>query len=201
MAIPFYLSYAALWILVIAQSLVLLGVVRLVYQIQHASVPEGQLERGQAAPQFSAVALAGTPISSADFAGHPAALLFVSPSCPSCRATLAELDALRYKADGNVIVICRSDRNDCAELAEAYGLDVLTVADEDQRISRLFGVTSNPTAVIIDEQGRIQSYGRPLRGEELETLFEHSPGAESQEVGVHGDAARSPGRAPGLTAG
>lgn len=201
MSIPFYLSYAALWILVIAQSLILLGVVRMVYQLQHTGTPDGQLERGREAPQFSTVDLAGAPISSADFAGRTTALLFVSPACPSCAATLAEMDALRYKAEGNVVVVCRSERGDCAHLVERYGLDVPALADKDDRISRLFGVSSNPTAVLIDAQGRIQSYGQPMRGEELEAMFDLAPDAESQEGGGHGDAERGRDRVPGLGTG
>jgi len=34
LSILFYTSYAALWILVILQSLILLGMVRIVYQLQ-----------------------------------------------------------------------------------------------------------------------------------------------------------------------
>ena len=178
----FYLSYAALWILVIAQGLILLGVVRLVYQIQHPAVGDGQLRRGQRAPQFNALDLAGAPITSADFAGRVTALLFVSPKCPSCAATLAELDALRHKAQGNLAVICQANHEDCTRLVERYGFSVPAVADEDDRISRLFGVSTTPMAVLIDEQGRIQAQGQPMRGAELEEMFERAPEAAAQGV-------------------
>ncbi|HET8629148.1 MAG TPA: redoxin domain-containing protein [Thermomicrobiales bacterium] len=182
MSLPFYLSYAALWVIVILNTLLLLGVVRMVYQLQHSG-GDGKLKPGEEAPPFRAVDLAGTPVRSADFAGRLTALLFVSPTCPSCTTTLAEMDALRYKAQGNVIVICRAGRDDCARLAARHQLNVPTIADEDEEISRLFDISSVPTAVLINAGGRIQSYGNPMRGEDLEALFSQAPAPEAQEVG------------------
>jgi peroxiredoxin len=184
MSFPFYLSYAALWILVIMQSLVLLGVVRMVYQTQQTGLTTGHLQSsGEEAPRFSAVDLSGTLIGNTNLTGHPRALLFVSPGCSSCTATLAEMEALRHKAEDHVVVICQAEREDCIRLAEEQQISVPIVADGDERISRLFKVSSVPTAVLIDENNRIQSYGQPKRGEELRKMFEQAPEAESQEVG------------------
>jgi peroxiredoxin len=173
---PFYLSYAALWVLVVLHSLLLLGVVRLVYQSHRAGgaadSEEVGLKSGQRAPDFSAVDLSGAPVDSVDYAGRMRALLFVSPNCPSCTATLYEMDALNHKTQGNVVVVCRAEHQDCARLAVTHKLRVRTIVDEDERISRLFGVSSNPTAVLINERDRIQSYGHPMRGEELEALLD-----------------------------
>lgn len=182
MSLPYFLSYAALWILVVLQSLILLGVVHIVYQIQHTDVADNGLPVGREAPQFNTIDLTGTPIRSADFAGRLTALLFVSPSCSLCTATLDEIEALHYKAKGNVIVICRAGRDDCARLAERHQLNVPIVADEDERISRLFDIVGVPMAVLVNESNRIQSYGHPMRGEELEAMFEEPPTAEVRVV-------------------
>src|SRR6266542_4230509 len=117
----FYLSYAALWALVIIQSLILLGLVRMVVQLQQTgATANGNVAALGDAPQFSTVDLTGKPISNADFAGRLTALLFVSAKCPSCMTTLVELKALGYKAMGNVIVICQARREDTEALAETY---------------------------------------------------------------------------------
>jgi len=184
MSTPFYISYVALWILVIFQSLILLGLVRMVYQLQQNGATvgssDGGMTSGQEAPRFSTVDLSGAPINSTSFAGRLTALLFVSPTCPSCTTTLHEMNALRHKANGNVIVICRAARDDCARLAEAHQLSMPVVADEDDQISRLFGISSVPAAILINANNRIQSYGYPLR-EELEEVFAKAPAAEVQE--------------------
>lgn len=201
MSLPFSLSYAALWVLVVVQGLILLGVVRLVYQIQQGGVAVEYSQQGREVPEFSVVDLAGMPITNANLVGRTTALLFVSPSCHSCKTTLAELDGLQHKTGGNVIVICRARRDDCARLQEEYGLGVPTVVDEDDGISRLLGVTANPMAVLVDAQGRIQSYGQPMRGEELVAMFGDETEAEDQRGGPYGDGEHRRDRASGLETG
>ncbi len=185
MSTPFYISYVALWILVIFQSLVLLGLVRMVYQLQQRGAAggssAGDITSGQEAPSFSSVDLSGVPINSTSFAGRLTALLFVSPTCPSCTTTLHELNALRHKAHGNVIVICRAAQDDCMRLAEVHQLNMPVVADEDDQISRLYGIAAVPTAVLINAHNQIQSYGQPVR-EELAEVFATAPAVDVQEV-------------------
>lgn len=180
MSTPFYITYVALWILVIFQSLILLGLVRMIAQLQQSNNSSGMMA-GQEAPAFSVVDLAGRSISTKNFAGHLTALLFVSPTCPSCMTTLAELEAVNHKAQGNVIVICRAGRIDCAQFIEQYQLKIPVVADEDEQISRLYHISSVPTAVLINAQNRIQSYGQPLR-ENLEQVIAAVPDLLVQEV-------------------
>lgn len=178
MSVPFDITYAALWLLVLVNSLILLGLIRLVAQLRPQSPlrenggreDDGRLKPGQKVPPFSAVDLAGAPIRSADYAGRPWALLFVSPTCHACTTTLAELEAIAHKVQGNVVVICRAGHDDCARLADTPKLAVRQVVDGDNEISQLFGVSSNPTAVLIDEHGRVQKYGYPQREELAELL-------------------------------
>lgn len=181
-SLPFYLSYGALWILVIVQSLILLGLVRIVYQLQRNGAT-ASLTEGQEAPKFSAVSLAGAPIRGMDMAGRMTALLFVSPTCSACKITLADdMDYLRYKAQGNVILICRAGRDDCVRLVKEYKIDLPTVADEDDQLSQLFGIYSVPTAVLINENNRIQSIGQPKREKQVEENLPKAPEARLQGV-------------------
>lgn len=117
----FYISFAALWILVILHSLILVGVVRIVYQLQQSGIVAGSEDlMGKEAPAFMAMGLSGVTISSMDFKGRLTALLFVSPNCKSCMTTLEDMAYLNHKAQGNVIMICRAGREDCAKLVEQY---------------------------------------------------------------------------------
>jgi peroxiredoxin len=183
LSLPFGLSYAALWIVVILQGVILLGVVRMVYQLQRVGVSRLGNQRGDEAPEFSAVDLTGTMIRSVEFAGHLTALLFVSPSCRACSTTLAEMDALSYKTDGNMMVICQAERGDCIQLAAKYQLSVPTIVDDDRRISNLFSVATVPTAVLINEENHIHSYGHPMRGEEFEEMLDETRDTETSVAG------------------
>ncbi len=170
----FYLSYAALWILVILHSLLLLGIVRIVYQLQQTNKAVGKNNRnsGKEAPAFSTVDIFGKPINSLNFAGHTTALLFVSPGCPACTTALKEdMEYLNYKGQGNVIVICSASIEKCTELAGKYGLKVPVVADPDERINRIYEISSVPTIVLLNENNQIQSYGQPHQ-EDLENVPE-----------------------------
>ena len=177
----FTVSYVVLWVFVIGQSLILVGLVRMVYQLQQSGVgnESASAMAGKEAPPFDAIDLAGRPVHSTSFAGHLTALLFVSTTCPACVTTLAETNALRNKTNGNVVVICKAGHDDCRRFAQAHHLDLPVIADEDDQISKLYDVSSVPTAVLINAHGRIQSYGYPMR-EEMEQAFEQ----ESQTIAL-----------------
>ena len=173
MTAAFYISYAVLWVLVIFQSLVLLGLTRTVYRADAGPAPAAPAVGdsdlvGQLAPEFTARDVAGDVLDNGLLAGRASALLFVTPDCTSCIATLDEVEALRAKVDGNVIVVCRAGPDECARLRETYGLDsVPVIVDDDLEVSNLFDVHVAPTAVLVSANGRIQTYGQPMRGEEF----------------------------------
>lgn len=175
MPAPFVLSHAALWVLVVLQSLLLLGLVRAVHQLQQsgAGSPQtgGYLLNGRPAPELAARDIFGNTVDSRSFAGKLTALVFVSPNCESCSVTLDDLDLLATKTAGNVIVLCRATDDECKAMAESHGLTVPVVPDEDLRISEAFKVMGTPTAVLIDPSNRVAQYGHPLRGEELEEML------------------------------
>lgn len=173
---PFVLTYVALWVLVVLQTLILIGVIRALYELrQEYQAAEPPSLQGHRVPNFSAVDLSGHGVSTASLAGEPAALLFVSPNCPSCMVSLAELKALVTDATRGLVVICHAGDDDCRRLAANYRLTVPVVADEDGELMRLFGISGTPMAVRISAHGVIESYGEPARGEDLEELLAGSP--------------------------
>jgi len=177
-AIAFDVSYAILWIIVVLQCVLLVGLVRVVYALQQEAPTQPlkprRLSSGSEAPPFTATTLSGGTIGNADFLGHMTALLFVSPHCPSCTATLYEMQALERKANGNIVVVCRGNTDQASELARTHELKTPVIADSDDRITHLFGVASMPTAVLIDAEYRIHSYGEPLAANELEELMDQA---------------------------
>lgn len=173
---PVVLSYIALWAVVVLDSLLLLGIVRIVSQLQRSRAESGtrwgdRPEPGELAPAFRTVDLDGNPVSSDDFAGRLRALLFVSATCESCAPSLDELKALNHKAGHHVTVVCRGTAEECRALVERHGIWPATVVDEGYEISTLFGISKVPSAVLINSQDRIQSYGEPMRRDHMEAML------------------------------
>jgi peroxiredoxin len=172
MSTPVLLSFGALWLLVIFQGLVLLGLVRTVYALRGVHVHKRERQDSQdllhqRAPEFRALDLAGSAFNSADVAGEPHAFLFVSPRCRSCSVTRDELESLTWKAGGKVYVVCRGGARECEEFSKLHELGTSVLVDDSFEISRAFKVTGVPTAVLIDESSIVQSYGNPMRDEGL----------------------------------
>jgi peroxiredoxin len=175
----FLLSYVALWLIVIFQTMVILGLTRTVYRRDQQAVPDGTRDEdpipvGEPAPRFTALDVAGTRVDETIFSGSLTALLFVSPGCSTCVATLSEVEALRQKVNGDVIVVCRAETAECGRLGSSYGLQTRVIVDEDHSLSDRFGVRTTPTAVLIGPTGRIVTHGYPMHGDELERLFGES---------------------------
>jgi peroxiredoxin len=175
---PFFVSYGVLWVIVVFQGLLLLGVTRAMYaRGQDATTSSANedvdgLERGTPLPDFTVRDVEGGLIQAGDFRGRTSAILFVSPTCPTCSVTLEELGALQSKTDENVVVVCRAATPDCQQLIDHYELSTPLIAGDDAySLSSLLRIAAVPTAVLIDADGAIDSYGAPKRGEELERLF------------------------------
>jgi len=164
-----FLSTVALWSLALFHSFLLIGIVRTLYPrsepLGHGSTK--RLGTGSEVPSFEAVDLDGESLSNMDLVAPTTAILFVSPRCPSCTVTLYELEALDVKTQGNVVVICRGNLGETMALARDFKVRARWVADADDKLRRAFGVTTTPTAVLVDGQNRIRSYGEPLRAEDL----------------------------------
>lgn len=175
----FWVSYAALWVLVVFLSFALLGVVRTVYgRPDGGGVVEGADEglRGQPAPYFAVADVSGGVVDAQDFAGRRTALLFVAPDCPTCALTLDELFVLEGKADGNVIVLCRGGQGECAELVQRHQLKVPVAVDSDLAISELYGIKGAPTAVLVAKSGLVENYGFPMSFHDFEQILDTSAG-------------------------
>ena len=185
-----YVSYALLWALVIFQSLVLLGVVRLARRpaAQAASDPgptsTGALI-GELVPSFAAVDVDGNHFDETSLPHTLNALLFVTPDCVTCMASLEELNGLRAKVDGSLTVVCRGAVDDCRRLRELYELDeqIPVVVDAAHGVSDAFEVLGTPTAVLVGGNGRIRTYGHPMDKDELVRLVNEANTPALQEAG------------------
>lgn len=161
--LPVWLAFGVLAVVVILDTIVLMGVVRMVVQLYRAVSPDADPAAPtsrKTAPAFVARAIDGSVVDSAQFIGRITALLFVSPTCASCMTTLDQLAVVKRRAAGNVFLVCDGDVSECRALADTYA-PVQLVHDADRQIRHLFDVTRFPMAVLIGVDGKIRSYGEP----------------------------------------
>lgn len=163
-----WISSGLLWIVVAAQTIMIVGLARAVYRLERRSdLPNG---RGEVAPTFVGSDIDGEEVASGAYIGRSHALLFVSPNCAGCTVTMEELAALRTKSDA-ILIVCRGSTGECRSLVIEHGLTVPVIVDGEFKISDDYGITATPTAVLISADGRITSTGNPLRGEEFDAVL------------------------------
>jgi peroxiredoxin len=167
MSAIFWISFAALWIIVVFQGLVLLGVTRGLLLVRGPAVENGTPSTAslidQPAPAFHLRDLSGRQFDSDNLAGRPRALLFVSPGCSSCTATIQEFKSLSGKARGDVYIVCRGTTDECRELVDADGNESRVLIDDTFELSDAYRIRAVPTAVLINEADLVQTFGSPMR--------------------------------------
>lgn len=190
-------SYLLLWIVVAVQTFLLLGALRQLGLIQLRLgsdsgiliTPEG-LERGAMAPAFEAEVLTGQVVRRTDFLGRRLLLVFISPSCVSCKQLIPHLNAIydEYRHDVDVLAVCNGSRGSCSKFARLYGIRPSVVSDLANSIASDFGTSATPFAFLLDEQGRVLIRGIANDWTQLERMlaeegtFQTQPWNDSAET-------------------
>ena len=157
MTAAFAVSLAVLWVVVIVLFLIVVGLVRSVYDLRRqVAVAIGEPRR---APHFRAPTLAGGEIDTRQINKAPYALLFVTPDCSSCRQAVTRLGPVRKRVGNNIVVLCNGTADQSREMATLIDSDVRFGLDEGGAVGKAFGVTSSPMTVVVDEEGQIRSVG------------------------------------------
>ena len=180
-------SNALLWLLVIGLAVVVLALVRQLGVLHERISPVGALmlakglKVGELAPALPVIDLEGQPLtiggSRAD--GRTLLLMFVSPSCPVCKALLPVLKASRRSEQASVDIVLASDGELAAQQAfvREQGLGAFRyVVSAPLGIS--YQVSRLPYAVLLDSVGVLRARGIINSREHLESLF------EAQRLGV-----------------
>jgi methylamine dehydrogenase accessory protein MauD len=180
-------SHAVLWIVVVVLALVVLALVRQIGVLHERVAPAGALvgregpRPGERADALEAEDLAGerVRVGGAEPSGASTLLLFVSPSCPVCKAVLPAARSLRDAAGGALRLVLASDgpREEHAAFVREQGLGgeryLLSAA-----LGLLYQVGRLPHAVLIDAEGVVRARGLVNSREHLESL------CEAQALGV-----------------
>jgi hypothetical protein len=92
----------------------------------------------------------------ADFRGEKTVVLFWNPGCGFCQRMLPDLKAWETgrTSDAPRLLVVSSGS---VEANRAQGLQSPLVLDSGFSVGRLYGVSGTPSAVLVDEEGRIAS--------------------------------------------
>lgn len=111
---------------------------------------------GRSVPQFTQKDIKGQIINSDYFKGKQTLVTFWSLTCPHCTTMMKELkawDAMKGKDEPSLVVFSDGDK----VTLETYGLRSPVVLDEGHMTSAGFGMFGTPSAVLVNEEGRIAS--------------------------------------------
>lgn len=171
-------SNTLLWLLLIAGSLILLGLIRQIGVLHARIAPAGALmidkgvEVGQPAPQVTAPDRFGKPVNIGYANTKSTLLFFLSPSCPICKSLLPAIKSIE-KSTNNLEVIYVGD-GDAAEhnsLIEKAGIEKSSYVLSPE-VGMTFQVGKLPYAVLIDQAGILKAKGLVNSREHLDSLFE-----------------------------
>lgn len=159
-------SYIALWVLVIAQALILTGALRQIGQLWRRVGPERPLDRLMDLEIGDRMAVDWLPASTLR-----RAVLFVSPSCGICEGVLSGLKPLLRSRD-ELIIVCQSTAEAAERYLGAYGLaDLTLIPDPNGDLAAAVGINETPVAVLVDAEQRVQRAAIVNSPQQVESLL------------------------------
>jgi methylamine dehydrogenase accessory protein MauD len=174
-------SNAALWILVLVLSAVVLALVRQLGVLHERIAPAGalMLNRGLAVGEPAPVLIVNDlegqahQVGAARADGRSTLLLFVSPTCPVCKSLLPAVKSSRKdeRAWMDVILASDGDTLEQRQFVRSHGLDGIPYL-VSPALGLAYQVGRLPFAALLDEQGILRARGLVNSREHLESLFE-----------------------------
>lgn len=178
-------SMVLLWIVVLVFGVLLFALARQVGVILERVSPVGALMSnaalsvGQPAPALQLMTLDGRELEVGGAGTGPNGsrsrlLLFVGPKCPICKALLPAARSIARSESGWMDLVLASDggtEDAHRRYVARHKLEAIPYV-VSQALGRSYGVARLPYAVLIDERGRIASFGMVNSREHLESLVE-----------------------------
>jgi peroxiredoxin len=120
----------------------------------HAVAPSG------AAPDFTLRALDGPNLRLQEQRGRVVMVNFWATWCGPCRQEMPQLNKLydKYKSAGFVLlgVNVDDDARNAAGVAGKLGVKFPVLLDTDKKVSQLYDLSTMPSTVIIDRDGKVR---------------------------------------------
>lgn len=186
-------SYVLLWLLMVAMSVLSLGLVRQVGLLhlrrieasaqasrQSPPGPSGNpdlLKIGALAPHFLARSADGEDVSLDQYRGRPTLFMFSTPACDRCENVLRTVTEKASNILGGrlaLVAMTEGTINYALHLSSQLGTDVSVLLD-DGEITAAYGVPARPYAVFLDPDGIVRGKGHP---DEVLQLLGRADGAE-----------------------
>ena len=120
----------------------------------------GAVATQASAPDFTLRTLNGPNLRLAEQRGRVVMVNFWATWCGPCRQEMPQLDRLyqKYKSSGFVLlgVNVDDDTRNAAELATKLGLKFPVLLDTDKGVSKLYDLSTMPSTVLIDRDGKVR---------------------------------------------
>ena len=113
-----------------------------------------------AAPDFTLRTMNGPNLRLAEQRGRVVMVNFWATWCGPCRQEMPQLDRLyqKYRASGFVLlgVNVDDDARKAADVAAKLGVSFPVLLDTDKAVSRLYDLSTMPSTVLIDREGKVR---------------------------------------------
>ncbi|HEY4958457.1 MAG TPA: TlpA disulfide reductase family protein [Caldimonas sp.] len=125
-----------------------------------ASTASPALAPATAAPDFTLNVMGGKNLHLKDQRGRVVMVNFWATWCGPCRQEMPQLNRLfeKYRASGFVLlgVNVDDDSSKAKEVASKLGVTFPVLLDTDKTVSKLYDLTTMPSTVIIDRDGKVR---------------------------------------------
>ncbi len=120
----------------------------------------GAVQPSSAAPDFTLRTMGGPNLRLQEQRGQVVLVNFWATWCGPCKQEMPHLNKLydRYRAAGFVLLGVNVDDNSqhASDVAQKMGLRFPVLMDTDKAVSRLYDLSTMPTTVLIDRDGRVR---------------------------------------------
>jgi peroxiredoxin/uncharacterized membrane protein YphA (DoxX/SURF4 family) len=123
---------------------------------QRETMPERGPELGEPAPDLRLADLEGEIVDLEDFRGEKTLVLFWDPGCGFCQQILPDLkwwEENRPEDAPRLLVVSTG----AEEANREQGFSSTVVLDQEFAVGRAFGADGTPSAVLVDEEGKVAS--------------------------------------------
>jgi methylamine dehydrogenase accessory protein MauD len=172
-------SQFALWVVVLALSVVVLGLVRQIGVLHERIAPMGALtidrgpKVGESAPMLELADIAGRTVRVGGAQDSGTLLLFVSPTCPVCKKLIPIARSMVAAESPAIELVLASDgeAREHERFVRGHHLNGLPYVLSSE-LGMTYRIGKLPYAVLIDENGVLRAKGLVNTREHLESLLQ-----------------------------
>jgi thiol-disulfide isomerase/thioredoxin len=164
MSTLFYVSFAALWLLLLTMGVLVLLLYRH-FGVMSLGTLEGVqrdgLAIGSVAPPISGVTAAGQDTRWEPKRGQPQLLLFAAPDCEPCATVLPHIDGLARAVNGDlgIVAVMPGPRDEVTRFVERYRPRFPCLAEDGSGAFTRYRVRVTPFGFVLGSDGRVLAKG------------------------------------------